>query len=148
MISNVKRLKKISFGFLSLTLWLSSFAMQEEPGAHNPQHFKQTELDRLLGTTCQKLVDDELPSSECYSKVKELFQAGASPYARNIRGLPVILALVATKDEPEILKLFLDAGADPNTTTYYGKTLYALAAADNFENSCRLLLARGADPKL
>ena len=73
-----------------------------------------------------------------------LLKLGADPNLRNHAGA---IALTWAVDDAEKVKLLLDAGADVNTASEFGRTPLALAAAQaNTTSTIRLLLERGAEP--
>jgi len=80
--------------------------------------------------------------------VKEFIKKGANVNEKDNNGF-TILMLTARQNNPEIIKLLLDAGADMNAVsgeaTFDGKyTALALAAGNNQVENIKLLLAAGA----
>ena len=71
----------------------------------------------------------------------------AALLARHAEGEAVVLR-ASCHNFHELLKLFLDAGADPNCRSHYGTTPLMLAAMNNQSESVRLLLDAGADVNL
>jgi ankyrin repeat protein len=56
------------------------------------------------------------------------------------------LAWAAHLDRPELARLLLGAGADPNAANHYGVTPLSLACTNRSERMVEVLLAAGADP--
>lgn len=83
--------------------------------------------------------------------VRELLNRGADPNAYGQRGnhdavAPIHEALWAEGTNPEIPKLLLQFGADPNPTCYENRTPLYWAVHRNQTETVRLLLEAGADP--
>jgi len=78
--------------------------------------------------------------------MKFLIANGADVNAANdLESTPLHWAV----QEPEKMKVLLDAGADINARTENGRTAVSLAAAANFDlEPLKFLLSKGADPKL
>lgn len=81
--------------------------------------------------------------------VKEFIKKGANVNEKDNNGF-TILMLTARQNNPEIIKLLLDAGADVNYVSNEGSfadkyTALALAAGNNRVENVKLLLAAGAD---
>ena len=87
------------------------------------------------------------------ARVAELLAAGADPNTLDVDGVPILRrALEPRTGAPELVKLLLDHGADPNLRqaiddTRDGMPPLGIAAKDDVA-SVRLLLEAGADPNL
>ncbi|KAK6014365.1 ankyrin repeat protein, partial [Ostertagia ostertagi] len=83
--------------------------------------------------------------------VKFLIELGANVTMPKGYNKPSIIDIAVLKDDPELLKIIIDAGADVNAIhTYIGSALH-LAACSVLEHQyeiLRLLLEAGADPNI
>lgn len=78
------------------------------------------------------------------SLVAAMLKRGADPNGRNHARAT---ALMWSLDRVEIARMLLDAGADPNAASDFGRTPLAIAAGQNqSQEMIKLLLERGAKP--
>jgi ankyrin repeat protein len=80
------------------------------------------------------------------AKLKLLLSKNASVEAKAVDGRTVLHVAAALPAGAPVVKLLLDAGANPNARTLVGTTPLFSAVSASFE-STQLLLAKGADPK-
>jgi ankyrin repeat protein len=90
--------------------------------------------------------------------IQTLLDLGADPTPEDHAGFPPLIAALscsrsdrgspARQDVVEILRLLLDAGADPHQRGVNDYTALHMAVAENNVPAVRLLIARGADPSL
>jgi ankyrin repeat protein len=87
----------------------------------------------------------EMCSRGLIATVRRLLKRGVDVNARTIvyKGLTP-LSLAARNGHTDIVKLLLEAGADPNVESYEGRTPLMQVANGNI---CRMLLAAGADAR-
>lgn len=84
-----------------------------------------------------------------------ILAAGASPDCRDAFGKPLILYCTGSRLPASVLKMLLDAGADPGAADSYGNTAfkdcsteYVFSGSETAREKCLLLIAAGADAKL
>jgi ankyrin repeat protein len=82
--------------------------------------------------------------------VAELLAAGADPNFEALDGFPALVGTILSErdDIAELVRLLLDAGADPDHRGFNDWTPLHAAAARDDAASIELLLAYGADPEL
>lgn len=81
--------------------------------------------------------------------VETLLRHGAKVDAKNSRQETALR--LAGSAHPDVVKVLLEHGADPNVRDFYGKTLLVAvceAGADRDTETVRLLLEHGADPNI
>ncbi|CAG8945549.1 unnamed protein product [Penicillium salamii] len=79
----------------------------------------------------------------CLSTTEYLLSQGAKTDVAGNRASPLLRAV--ERDHYQIVKLLLDAGADPDTSDKEGRTALMTAAWKNHVDILRLLIVRGAD---
>jgi ankyrin repeat protein len=78
--------------------------------------------------------------------IRALLRAGADLEAGSRSGTALDVAALDRREDSEIVRLLLDAGADPNSLDNGGNTALIDACAWGNSETVRMLLAAGADP--
>ena len=136
--------KEKTMKFLVLSsIFLSCFLVQ----ANQADKEKQAELNKRLDRSLRNIlsmfdIKEEEGEEGSIANIKKLLKAGADPNARDEEGRHL---LVKWHHYPEVFKILLEHGADPNATITEQDRRTALHFTTN-PSSAKVLLEHGADP--